>query len=212
MTRVKICGLTSPEQAAECAALGIDAVGVNFVASSPRRVDEATARAIVGAVAAAGPRTLVVAVVAGMNLDEIRSLVARTAVGCVQLHGDEPAEMVAALLPHAYKAVRVDGPADVATAESMPGAYVLVDARVDGTLGGTGQAFDWGLVVGLATRRRLVLAGGLTPDNVASAVRRVRPWCVDVASGVESGPGVKDMAKVRAFAEAARAPGRHPNG
>jgi phosphoribosylanthranilate isomerase len=209
MTRVKICGITSAEQAAECAALGVDAVGVNFVSSSPRRVDEATARTVVGA---AGGRTLVVAVVAGMSVDEMRALVARTGVGCLQLHGDEPPEVVAALLPHAYKAVRVAAPEDVAIAESMPGPYVLVDARIDGVLGGTGQAFDWGLVVGLATRRRLVLAGGLTPNNVAAAVRRVQPWCVDVASGVESAPGIKDMAKVRAFVEAARSPGGHPNG
>jgi phosphoribosylanthranilate isomerase len=202
MTRVKICGVTSAQQAAACAEIGVDAVGVNFVSSSPRRVDEATARAIVDAV---GAQTLVVAVVAGMDVQELRGLAARTGVGCLQLHGDEPAELVAALLPHAYKAIRVAGPEDVATAESMPGAYVLVDARVEGALGGTGHAFDWGLVVGLATRRRVVLAGGLTPENVASAIQRVRPWCVDVASGVESAPGIKDIGKVRAFVDAARA-------
>jgi phosphoribosylanthranilate isomerase len=80
----------------------------------------------------------------------------------------------------------------------------MVDAKVAGALGGTGHAFDWDLVVGLAKRRRLVLAGGLGPHNVAEAVRRVAPWCVDVASGVESAPGVKDLAKVRAFVAAAR--------
>jgi phosphoribosylanthranilate isomerase len=121
------------------------------------------------------------------------------------MHGSEGPNDLAALLPHAYKAVRVAGDEDVALAESMPGDYVMVDARVEGALGGTGRTFDWRLVAGLAQRRKLVLAGGLTPDNVAAAVAAVHPWCVDVASGVESAPGVKDLEKVRAFVAAARA-------
>jgi phosphoribosylanthranilate isomerase len=81
----------------------------------------------------------------------------------------------------------------------------MVDAKVKGALGGTGHALDWGLVVELAARRKLVLAGGLAPENVAAAVARVRPWCVDVASGVERAPGDKDLARVRAFVDAAHA-------
>jgi phosphoribosylanthranilate isomerase len=200
-TRVKVCGVTTVEQAVACADLGVDALGVNFVASSPRRVDERVARAVVEAV---GQRLLVVAVVAGMTVDAMRALADRTGVGCLQLHGDESAADVSALLPHAYKAVRVAGADDVALAEGMPGDYVMVDARVPGALGGTGHALDWSLVVGLARRRKLVLAGGLTPENAAAAVDLVRPWCVDVASGVESAPGVKDLGRVRAFVEAAR--------
>jgi phosphoribosylanthranilate isomerase len=201
MTRVKVCGITTVEQAVACVDLGVDALGVNFVATSPRRVDEGVARAIVGAV---GKRTLVVAVVAGMTVEAMRGLVERTGVGCLQLHGDEPARDVAALLPHAYKAVRVAGPADVAAAEAMPGEYVMVDAKVEGSLGGTGHSFDWSLVTELARKRRLVLAGGLTPENVARAVEQVHPWCVDVASGVETAPGVKDLARVSAFVRSAR--------
>lgn len=200
---MKVCGVTTVEQAVACVDLGADALGVNFVASSPRRVDERLARAVVEAV---GKRTLVVAVVAGMTVDAMRALVEGTGVGCLQLHGDESAAEVTALLPHAYKAVRVANAEDVAVAEGMPGDYVLVDAKVPGALGGTGHGFDWGLVVGLAKRRKLVLAGGLTPENVRSAVDRVRPWCVDVASGVESAPGVKDLGRVRAFLAAARTP------
>jgi phosphoribosylanthranilate isomerase len=199
--RVKICGVTTAGQAMACVDLGADALGVNFVASSPRRVDEKLARAIVEAV---GRRALVVGVVAGMTVEAMRALVDRTGVGCLQLHGDESAADVGALLPHAYKAVRVAGPEDAAAAEAMPGEYVMVDARVKGSLGGTGHTFDWAWVVGLASRRKLVLAGGLTPDNVGSAVTRVRPWCVDVASGVESAPGVKDLGRVSAFLEAVR--------
>ncbi len=201
MARVKVCGITTVEQARACVERGVDAIGVNLVASSPRRVDEATARAIAQAV---GDRTLVVAVVADLGVDAMRALVERTGAGCVQLHGDEPPEDVAAMLPHAYKAVGIAVPEDVARAAAMPGDYVMVDAKVPGALGGTGRAFDWSLVVGLARTRRLVLAGGLRPDNVATAVATVRPWCVDVASGVESRPGVKDMALVEAFLSEAR--------
>jgi phosphoribosylanthranilate isomerase len=202
VTRIKICGVTSAEQARACVEAGADSVGVNFVASSVRRVDAATAAAIVRAV---GPSALVVAVVAGMSVAAMRALREATGVGCLQLHGDERAEDVAALLPHAYKAVRVATAADVAIARSMPGDYVLVDAKVDGSLGGTGHAFDWSLVTALSASRKLVLAGGLTPENVTRAVESVRPWCVDVASGVESAPGIKDLAKVRAFVAAVRA-------
>ena len=201
MTRVKICGVTSADEARDSVDAGADSVGVNFVASSVRRVDVETARAIVRAV---GTRTLVVGVVAGMTVAAMRALRDATGVGCLQLHGDETVDDVAALLPHAYKAVRVEGAADVLRARAMPGDYVLVDAKVEGALGGTGHAFDWSLVVELAKTRKLVLAGGLTPANVAGAIERVRPWCVDVASGVESAPGKKDPARVRAFIEAVR--------
>ena len=204
MTRVKICGVTTAADALACARLGADAIGLNFVPTSPRRVEESAARDIVRAL---GEGVLVVGVVAGLTVAGMRALREATGVGCLQLHGDETPDDVTALLPHAYKAVRVGGADDVARAESMPGDYVMVDARVEGALGGTGRTFDWSLVVGLAQRRKLVLAGGLTPDNVAAAVAMAHPWCVDVASGVESEPGVKDLAKVRAFLEAARAAG-----
>ena len=202
MIRIKICGVTTASQAHACVALGADSVGVNFVAASPRRVGVEAARAIVAAV---GERALVVGVVAGMTLAEMRAIRDASGVGCLQLHGDEPPGDVAALLPHAYKAVRVAAPGDVRAADEMPGEYVMLDAKVEGALGGTGRTFDWSLAAGLATRRRLVLAGGLTPENVAGAIAAANPWCVDVASGVESSPGVKDLARVEAFIRAARA-------
>jgi phosphoribosylanthranilate isomerase len=204
VTRVKICGVTSEGQAVACVDAGADAIGVNFIASSARRVDARTAEAIVRAV---GERALVVGVVANETVEAMRALRDATGLGCLQLHGDERAEDVLAVLPHAYKAIRVAGARDVDGARGMPGDYVMVDAKVDGALGGTGHAFDWSLVVELARTRRLVLAGGLTPGNVADAIRRVRPWSVDVASGVESAPGVKDLAKVRAFVDAVRGVG-----
>jgi phosphoribosylanthranilate isomerase len=205
VTRIKICGVTTVADARFCVDAGADAVGVNFVPSSPRRVDVETARAIVKEI---GRDALVVAVVAGMPLEAMRSLRQATGVGCLQLHGLDQrvgASDLEALLPHAYVSVAVATAEDAARAGAMPGEYVMVDAKVPGALGGTGTSFDWSLVVGLAKRRRLVLAGGLVAANVARAIEQVHPWCVDVASGVESTPGVKDEGKVRAFVEAVRA-------
>ena len=204
---VKICGVRSADDARECALLGASSIGINFVPSSPRCVSVETALAIARAVRATGTKAIVVGVVADMTLEAMRALVKDAELDCLQLHGDEPAETLAALLPHAYKATRIATPDDVARARAYPGEYLLVDAKVPGMLGGSGTAFDWTLVKELATERRLTLAGGLDPENVTRAVREVRPYCVDVASGVEraGSPGEKDLAKVRAFIEAARA-------
>lgn len=201
MTHVKVCGITSVQDARMCADLGASAIGLNFVAESPRRVDVARAREIADAVRG---RVLVVGVVADETTERLRRLVADAGLECLQLHGDEPPEALEPHLPHAYKAVRIAGPEDVAAARRYGGRYLLVDAKVAGIKGGSGRTFDWALARELATERRLTLAGGLGPDNVAEAVRAVRPFCVDVASGVESAPGVKDRAKVEAFVRAAR--------
>jgi phosphoribosylanthranilate isomerase len=208
-TLVKICGVIDADQALACVEAGASAIGVNFVASSPRRISMEQGRAIADAI---GKRALVVAVVADMPLSEMLALQERPPSGgpafCLQLHGEEAADSLRAVLPHAYKAMRIASPDDVDAARAMPGEYLLVDAKVDGAAkGGTGQRFDWSLVVDVAKVRKLVLAGGLRPDNVADAVRRVRPYCVDVASGVEAAgrPGVKDLARVRDFIAAVRA-------
>lgn len=179
-----------------CVAAGADAIGLNFVPSSPRAIERSIAHEIVRAV---GQRTLVVAVVANIPEHEVRTLIEETGVACIQFHGDEAPESLTPFLPHAYKAIRIRTVEDVATADAFPGNYILVDAFSPDALGGTGKTFAWELVVPLASRRKLSLAGGLTPENVAEAVRRVNPFCVDVASGVESAPGVKDEARVRAF-------------
>lgn len=200
---VKICGVTSVADAVACANLGASAIGLNFVPASPRRIAVERAREISRALR--GRKVLVVGVVADLDVEAMRSLVADAELGCLQLHGDEPPEALAAMLPHAYKAVRVGTAADVEAARAYGGDYILVDAKVLGTFGGTGATFDWSLVTGLARERKLTLAGGLRPHNVAEAVRAVRPYCVDVASGVERAPGIKDLDAVRAFIENARA-------
>lgn len=202
MVHVKICGVRTVDDALSCARLGASALGLNFVASSPRRVDVATARAIARAVRASGAKTRIVGVVADMTLDAMRALLLDAELDRLQLHGDEPPEALAPLLPQAYKAVRVATASDVARARAYPGHDLLVDAKVEGALGGTGHTFDWSLVTDLANERRVTLAGGLRPNNVAAAIRAVSPWCVDVASGVERAPGEKDLDAVRAFLDA----------
>lgn len=202
---VKICGVTNIDDALAAALLGASAIGVNFVTSSPRKIDVARAKAIAEAVhAAKGTRVQVVGVVANLSVDDMRALVRDAALDCLQLHGDETPDVLSPLLPHAYKAIRIATAADAERAATYPGEHLLVDAKVEGVLGGSGATFDWSLVTGLAKTKKLTLAGGLTPDNVASAVAAVRPYCVDVASGVESSPGVKDREKMRAFILAAR--------
>ncbi len=207
---VKICGVRSVDDARACVELGASAIGINLVPASPRAVDVVTARAIARAVKISrGPgdgKAIAVGVVADMTLDAMRALVADAELDCLQLHGDEPDSAVAALLPHAYKAVRIASAADVERARACPGEHVLVDAKVDGMLGGSGSTFDWALVKDLARERRLTLAGGLVPDNVGRAVRELAPYCVDVASGVErdGSPGEKDLELVRRFIEAAQ--------
>ena len=203
---VKVCGVTSVEDAVARVDLGVSAIGLNFVAASPRAIDVATARAISDAV---GKRALVVGVVADRGQGELEALRRDASLGCLQLHGDEEPEALIPFLPHAYKAIRVADEADVARADAYPGEHVLVDAKVAGALGGTGARIDPALVVALAKRRKLTLAGGLRPENVADAVAVVRPFAVDVASGVERAgdPRRKDLGAVRAFVEAVRSRG-----
>ncbi|MET0342705.1 MAG: phosphoribosylanthranilate isomerase [Polyangiales bacterium] len=201
MVRVKVCGVTSLDDARACVEAGVDAIGLNFWAKSVRRCDERVARAIVDAY---GGTTLMVGVFVDESELEIARIRAEVGVACVQLHGDEPPELVQRFLPHAYKALRVQDASVVEHARRFPGEYVLLDAYVKGMPGGTGATFDWKIARSIASERKLTLAGGLTADNVAEAVRAVRPYCVDTASGVESAPGVKDADMVRAFVQNAR--------
>lgn len=202
MVGVKVCGVRTVDQARACVDAGVDALGLNFWAGTPRQVSLDTAAAISEAV---GAEVELVAVFVDATETEIRHVRAVTGIQWVQLHGSEPPSLVAALGPEAYKAVGVAVAADAQAALAYPGERLLLDARVPGEMpGGTGHAFDWALALEVARARQLILAGGLSASNVAEAVRRVQPWRVDVASGVESSPGVKDASKVRAFVAAAR--------
>jgi phosphoribosylanthranilate isomerase len=205
---VKICGITSPGDAVLAVESGADALGFVFWPMSPRRIDPERAAEI-----ARGLPEPVLRV--GVFVDAPREDMERIADGVgldvLQLHGDEPPEALAGLPRPVLKAVRV-GPgfaAEEAARYCERAAGLVVDTRLPGETqmpGGTGVPFDWSLVKGLTDRVPfLMLAGGLTPANVAAAVRAVRPQAVDVSSGVEGLPGRKDPAKVRAFLDAARA-------
>ena len=205
MLGIKICGVRSAADAEACAEAGATAIGLNFVPSSPRYVEVALAREIARAVRGSG--VLVVGVVCDLDLQTMRALIRDAELGSLQLHGDESVAALSAVLadvPGAYKAIRVATAEDVDLARTFPGENLLVDAKVGGVLGGSGETFDWSLVTGLAKERKITLAGGLTPENVAHAVRAVRPHAVDVASGVERALGIKDIGAVRAFVAAAR--------
>ncbi|WP_394829520.1 N-(5'-phosphoribosyl)anthranilate isomerase [Pendulispora albinea] len=205
MTKIKICGITTPDDARLCAELGADAIGINLVPGTPRYVTLDAARAIVRALGESAPHVLTVGVLANMPLSDMLAL--RSEFGCLQLHGNEPPYQLIPLLPHAYKAVRIGNEEDVAAASEYPGEYLLVDAKVPGVLGGSGRVFDWSLVQKLARARKLTLAGGLGPANVRDAIRAVRPYAIDVASGVEleGNPRKKDSARIRDFVREARA-------
>lgn len=202
--RVKICGITSPEDARMAATAGADAVGFVFWHGSPRRVDAAGARRIGEALP---PFVLRVGVFVNAPAESVARAVEEARLDLLQLHGEEPPESFAGLPRRALKAVRVGGDFDPEDALRYVGcaAGVLLDARVDAVPGGTGRRFDWGLVGRLRERVPfLVLAGGLTPQNVGEAIKAVRPDAVDVSTGVESAPGRKDPEKVLAFVEAVR--------
>lgn len=198
--RIKVCGLTRPEDALAAEAAGVDALGVIFAPGSKRRVDVAQALRVLAPV---GPFVARVGVFVDASVAEVLEAVRGARLSAVQLHGREDAATVAEIATYVpvLRAVRWTPGFDPAAAGAAPIAALLVD----GPEPGSGLAFDWdAAAVALTRGPRWVLAGGLTPDNVAVAVARLRPYGVDVASGVESAPGVKDHARLRAFVAAVR--------
>ncbi len=201
MTAIKICGITRIEDAELCAALGVERIGLNFWAGSPRRCSLDAARAIVDRV---GTRIEVVAVTVDASPSELEAI-ASVGAHALQLHGDEPDEAFTGAPLRAYKAVRLAGETSALRALRAPGDEVLVDAFVPGVPGGSGAAIDLELAARVVRARRTWVAGGLTPESVAHVVVTLAPYGVDVASGVERAAGIKDGARVRAFVNAARA-------
>ena len=197
--RVKVCGITRREDALLAADLGASAVGFVFWPHSPRYVEPEAAAEIARALPA---DVAPVGVFVDPSVDDVRRIAARVGLAAVQLHGDEPATLCDGLPYRVLKAVPVAGAATRAAAERVPRRVtVLLDARDPVRRGGTGRTVDWGVAAEVAAGRRIFLAGGLDPGNVGEALRTVRPYGVDVSSGVETRPGRKDAGRLRVFFE-----------
>lgn len=201
MTKVKICGITSLEDAVMAVEAGADALGFVFFEKSPRYIGP---EAAAGIIARIPPLVQVV----GLFVNAELGFVNRTADSCgldiVQLHGDESPAYCKLVRRRVMKAFRVRGPESLAPMADYRVSAYLLDAYSPNAYGGTGARFDWDCALAAKDRGPIVLAGGLDPDNVASAVAKVAPYAVDVSSGVESAPGRKDPEKVRRFIQEAK--------
>jgi phosphoribosylanthranilate isomerase len=208
---VKVCGLTTPAEALACARAGVDWIGLNFHPASPRYVTPEIAAEIA---ATLPDECSAVGLFVNRPTAEVLDIASRVGLRLIQLHGDEPAQDLVTLATlRVVRAFRLGDRAAVdrmsaylrqAEALGSPPFAALIDGYVSGQAGGTGRAIDADILDVLPPVPRLILAGGLNPVNVAARVARVRPWMVDVASGVESSPGRKDPEKVAAFVRAAR--------
>jgi phosphoribosylanthranilate isomerase len=213
--KVKVCGLTEVANALACADAGADWIGLNFHPASPRSISVERGAEIANALSGkANPVGLFV----NSPLDVLADTVLAAGLDTIQLHGDEPPEYLldCARFQPRLRFVRAFRLSDAGSVDRMiayldradqlgcPPHAMLVDAHAPGQLGGTGRSIAPEILDRLPTHPRLILAGGLTPENVAKRVAQVRPWMVDVASGVESSPGVKDVERVSAFVAAVR--------
>jgi len=192
--RVKICGVTDVDDARMIRDAGAFAIGLNFFRGSPRYVTPERAAAIV----AATPELCAVGVFVNQEREQVEAVAESVGLHALQFHGDEDPAYCAGWSRKVVKALRIRDRASLSGVAAYAVDYVLVDAYADDAYGGTGKQVRWELLQPL-DKTRLVLAGGLDPDNVAAAVRQVRPFAVDVASGVEIEPGRKDPVKVERF-------------
>lgn len=202
---VKICGVTTAEDAAFCAEAGADWLGLNFWPEASRGVDRLRGRVVAAAARRARPSIAIVGVFVNQPAKDIEAVIEAVGLDFVQLHGDETPEFSRRFGERAIKAFRPASAADLAELGRYGCATVLLDSR-SGEYGGSGVVGDWNLAARAVAEsdKRVVLAGGLGPDNVGAAVAAVRPFAVDVASGVEAAPGKKDPDKVARFIAAAK--------
>lgn len=206
MTKIKICGIKTVKDALAAMDAGADLIGFNFYPKSPRYIDVGRCRDIMSVMRKYG-HVKYVGVFVNSSAEEIYATMDTCGLAFAQLHGDETPDMLNALDGKAFKAFR-GIPNDVTGFIRSESPALLVDAAVKGVYGGSGVTADWSAASELAKKYPLLLAGGLTPENVADAVRQVRPWGVDVASGVESEPGKKDANKMKAFVRAIQSENR----
>ena len=207
--KVKICGITRYEDAQAAIEAGADLLGFNFYPKSPRYIDPPSASRLIGTIRGRSASVQVVGVFVNSPLEAILTIMDECGLDLAQLHGDETPETLVSLNNRAFKALR---PKDATDLARLLHSYLpktgspacLVDAYRPGEYGGTGQPADWTLARSVAGTHPILLAGGLAPENVAEAIRQVRPWGVDVASGVEESPRRKAPARLAAFIKAAK--------
>lgn len=202
MVWIKICGITNIADAQAAVEQGADAIGFVF-APSPRQVTPERAKAIIDGL---NPRPLIVGVFVNEDCQKMMQIRDACSLDLLQLHGTEREETVSALGTGIVKTIRMNGPW-TEWRNLYPGITLLLDTYVPTMYGGTGKSFDWLWAVDAARQRRIILAGGLTPENAAEAVRRVQPFGIDVSSGVEKEPGRKDHEKLAHFIRSAKAVG-----
>lgn len=203
MIEIKICGIKTLDDALAAVEVGADYLGFNFYPKSPRFVERQVCADIASVLKKEHPHIKRVGVFVNSSVEEMKDILDTCSLDLAQLHGDETVAMLEGLDGKGFKAFR-GIPADVNRFARDDVPAFLVDASVKGLYGGSGVTADWDGAAELAKEYSLLLAGGLTPENVAEAVGRVKPWGVDVASGVESVPGKKDPSKMKAFVQAVR--------
>ena len=203
MTIIKICGIKTLPDALTAIEAGADYLGFNFYPKSVRFIEKSACAEITSVLKRKHPQIKLVGVFVNSSVEEIQDILQTCQLDLAQLHGDETPEIFAQLAPYAFRAFR-GIPESNAGYERNEAPAMLIDAAVKGVYGGSGVTADWTAAAEIAKKYPLLLAGGLTPENVADAVRQVRPWGVDVASGVESAPGEKDAGKMSAFIKAVK--------
>jgi phosphoribosylanthranilate isomerase len=205
MTKIKICGITNFDDALAATEAGADALGFNFYKKSPRYIEPEKAAEII---AQLPPFVVPVAIFVNEREEKIRDVMFTTGIKVLQFHGDERPEFCERFATRAIKAFHVKDKESLKHMVHYHVSALLLDSYRDGVRGGTGVTFDWHLAVVAKTFGRVILAGGLTPENVAEAVQLVQPYGVDVASGVEKKKGLKDHAKMKKFISEVRKAGR----
>lgn len=207
MSVIKICGFTQQEDALVAAKCGADLLGFVFHRPSKRYVSTEKAAAIVKTVNDLGSQARWIGVFVDEPIETILETADSVGLDGVQFHGSMHADVASSLRGHELLVIaghRIAGHGDITQLDTFDADAHLLDAYVPGLPGGTGTTFDWSLAAQAATRHRILLAGGLTPGNVACAIHIVRPWGVDVSSGIEISPGIKDVDKIRQFIAQAR--------
>jgi phosphoribosylanthranilate isomerase len=203
VTKIKICGIKTLPDALAAIDAGADYLGFNFYPKSVRFIEKDACASITSVLKREHPCIKLVGVFVNSSVEEVQDILEACSLDLAQLHGDETPVMLKQLGPCAFKAFR-GAPENIEAFARNETPVFLIDASVKGAYGGTGVTADWSVAAELAKCYPLLLAGGLNPDNAAEAVRQVRSWGVDVASGVEAGPGTKDAGKMKAFVQAVR--------